>query len=231
MLLHALCNSVDRTVFWISITYLVFRFNGETELLVEILFEFIREYQPALVIMEEIDIIGRRKTGEESDVERRLKSEFTRQLDLMFESSDKIAFVATSNSPWDLDVTFLRRFERRILIPLPSETDRLALIADRLKEAVPLTEPQLKGLAKCTQGFNSFEILNLINEVFIENCKAEASRVTDALFKKKFKNYNPSVPAKVMNHFIRHLKKIGDAEQLKEIDNELYESPSCDYIV
>lgn len=231
MLLHALANSVNRTVFWISITYLVFRFNGETELLVEILFEFIREYQPALVVMEEIDVIGRRKTGEESDVERRLKSEFIRQLDSLLDSSDKIAFVATTNSPWDLDVTFLRRFERRILVPLPSEGDRCALIGDRLKDAVPLTPLQLRGLAKCTRGFNSFEILNLINEVFIENCHSEPGAVTDALFKRKFKNYNPSVSAKVFNHFVRQLKKIGDAEQLKEVDSELYENPSCDYIV
>lgn len=231
MLLHALANAVDRTVFWISITYLVLRFNGETELLVEILFEFIKEYQPALVIMEEIEVIGRRKTGEETDVERRLKSEFLRQLDSLFDGSEKIAFVATTNSPWELDATFLRRFERRILVPLPSEVDRLALITDRFKDALKFSQSQLKGLAKCTRGFSSFEILNLINEVFIENCKVDVNTLTDAVFKKKFKNYNPAVPAKVMSHFVRQLKKIGDSEQLKEIDFELYESPSCDYIV
>ena len=114
MMLHALANSTDRTVFWLSITYLVLRFNGETELLVEILFEFIKEFQPALVVMEEIDVVGRRKTEHETDVERRLKSEFLRQLDLLLEGNDKISFVATTNVPWELDVTFLRRFERRL---------------------------------------------------------------------------------------------------------------------
>lgn len=231
MLLHALANSIDRTVFWISITYLVLRFNGETELLVEILFEFIKEYQPALIIMEEIDVVGRKKMTEETDFERRFKSEFLRQLDALLESSDKISFVATTNAPWELDSTFLRRFERRILIPLPSQVDRFGLIVNRLKSSGTLTEENLQNLSKITRGFSSFEILNLINEVFIENFQNEGISLTELTFKRKFKNYTPSVSPKVMSHFIRHLKKIGDSEQVKEIDEDLYESSSCDYIV
>ena len=232
MLLHALANAVDRTVFWISITYLVLRFNGETELLVEILFEFIKEYQPALVLMEEIDVIGRKKAVEENDFERRLKSEFLRQLDALLDQPDnRVAFVATTNAPWELDATFLRRFERKILIPLPSEEDRFQLVSERLRGALSLSENQLRGLAKCTRGFSNFEILNLINEVFIESCQLEGVQLSDVSFRKKFKSYSPAVSPKVMNHFIRHLKKIGDNEQLKEIDEDLYESSTCDYIV
>lgn len=231
MMLHALANSTDRTVFWLSITYLVLRFNGETELLVEILFEFIKEFQPALVVMEEIDVVGRRKTEHETDVERRLKSEFLRQLDLLLEGNDKISFVATTNVPWELDVTFLRRFERRLFLPLPSEVDRTSLIADRFKDVLVLEPQQLRSLAKATKGFSSYEILNLINEVFIESCHCEGSPATDVSFKKKFKNYCPSVSTKAMSHFVRQLKKIGDAEQLKEVDPELYETQANDYYV
>lgn len=230
-MLHALANATDRTVFWLSITYLVLRFHGETELLVEILFEFIKEFQPALVVMEEIDVVGRRKTDQESDVERRLKSEFLRQLDLLLEGSDRICFVATTNVPWELDATFLRRFERRLFLPLPSEADRVALLTDRFKDALSFEPPQLRSLAKATRGFSSFEILNLVNEVFLESCHSDARPPTDATFKKKFRNYAPSVSTKVMSHFVRQLKKIGDAEQLKEIDPELYENPGIDYIV
>jgi len=231
MLLHALANATDRTVFWLSITYLVMRFNGETELLVEILFEFIREFQPALVVMEEIDVIGRRKTDQETDVERRLKSEFLRQLDLLLEGPERISFVATTNVPWELDATFLRRFERRLVLPLPSEIDRITLITDRFQGALELDASQLRHLAKATRGFSSYEILNLINEVFIESCHSQGPPVTDATFKKKFRNYCPSVSTKAMSHFVRQLKKIGDAEQLKEIDPELYDNPTSDYIV
>lgn len=231
MLLHALANATDRTVFWLSITYLVMRFNGETELLVEILFEFIREFQPALVVMEEIDVVGRRKTDQETDVERRLKSEFLRQLDLLLEGPERISFVATTNVPWELDATFLRRFERRLFLPLPSEVDRLALITDRFQGALDLDPTQLRNLSKATRGFSSYEILNLINEVFIESCHSQGSPVTDVTFKKKFRNYCPSVSTKAMSHFVRQLKKIGDAEQLKEVDPELYDNPTSDYIV
>lgn len=230
MLLHALANAVNHTVFMISITYLVLRFNGETELLVEILFEFIKEFQPALILMEEIDVVGRRRTDAETDLERRLKSEFLRQLDLILEGEDKIAFVATTNVPGEVDPTFLRRFERRLLCPLPSEADRLALITDRLTGTIELDSSQLRGLAKVSRGFSCCEILNLINEVFIESCKPDSKPVTEASFKRKFKNYNPNVSSKNMSYFVRQLKKIGDSDQIKEIDPDLYESSTCDYI-
>ena len=231
MMLHAMANATDRTVFCLSITYLVLRFQGETELLVEILFEFIKEFQPALVLMEEIDVVGRRKTEHESDVERRLKSEFLRQLDLLLEGNEKICFVATTSLPWELDPTFLRRFERRILLPLPSEIDRLELLTHRFNDALVLEPSQLRSLAKATRGFSSYEILNLVNEVFLESVHSDPTSLTDLSFKKKFRNFTPSVSTKVMSAFIRQLKKIGDAEQLKEIDSELYDNPSMDYIV
>ena len=81
------------------------------------------------------------------------------------------------------------------------------------------------------KGFSSFEILNLINEVFIDNCQNQETILTEISFKKKFKNYTPAVSAKIMNHFVKHVKKIGDSEQLKEIDSNLFENLTVDYIV
>lgn len=49
---------------------------GESEKLIELLFEIAKEYQPSLIVMEEVDSIGRQRTSKESDTERRLKVEF-----------------------------------------------------------------------------------------------------------------------------------------------------------
>jgi len=42
--------------------------------------------------------------------------------------------LAATNRPWDLDEALIRRLERRIYIPLPSETGRLQLFKIHLRD-------------------------------------------------------------------------------------------------
>ena len=76
MLIDALIWQTNRTVFRVSISNLVSRFMGDSEKMIETLFEMAREYQPSLIIMEEVDCIGRKRTVNEIDAERRLKIQF-----------------------------------------------------------------------------------------------------------------------------------------------------------
>lgn len=41
--------------------------------------------------------------------------------------NEKIYILATTNMPWELDVAVLRRFERRVLLPLPKKESRLEI--------------------------------------------------------------------------------------------------------
>ena len=91
---------------------------GETEKLIEALFELAKEHQPSLVVLEEVDSIGRIRNSQENDAERRLKIEFLTQLDGIADCEEDVIFLGTTNLPWDLDVAFLRRFERKIFVPL-----------------------------------------------------------------------------------------------------------------
>lgn len=45
------------------------------------LFELAREYAPSIILIDEMDSLGRRRTGNESETERRIKTEFLRQMD------------------------------------------------------------------------------------------------------------------------------------------------------
>lgn len=54
---------------------------GESEKMIEVLFELAKEHQPSLIVMEEVDSIGRQRNSKENDAERRLKVEFLKQLD------------------------------------------------------------------------------------------------------------------------------------------------------
>lgn len=85
MLMKTLSTQTDRTVFWVSITTLISKFSGESEKMVEVLFDMAREYQPSVVVIEEVDSIGRIRKKSEKDSERRFKIEFLKQMDLIAE--------------------------------------------------------------------------------------------------------------------------------------------------
>lgn len=86
--------------------------------MIEILFDLAREHQPSLIVMEEVDSIGRKRSIKENDAERRLKIEFLKQLDLVSTQDEDVGFIGTTNLPWELDMAFLRRFERKIFMGL-----------------------------------------------------------------------------------------------------------------
>mmetsp|Transcript_27783 Transcript_27783/g.20165 ORF Transcript_27783/g.20165 Transcript_27783/m.20165 type:complete len:91 (+) Transcript_27783:1041-1313(+) len=88
------------------------------------LFELAREHSPSIILIDEMDSLGRRRTGNESETERRIKTEFLRQMDNIRKMDEQVSVFATTNMPWELDIAALRRFERRILVPMPNKKTR-----------------------------------------------------------------------------------------------------------
>lgn len=83
-----------------------------------------REKSPSIIIIDEMDSIGRKRSCHESETERRIKTEFLKQLDgkklyfmnLLMDFSgisggnDGVYVLATTNMPWELDIACLRRY-------------------------------------------------------------------------------------------------------------------------
>jgi len=67
-----------------------------------------------------MDSLGRTRTGNESETERRIKSEFLKQMDKIRRIPERVSVFATTNMPWEMDIAALRRFERKILVPMPN---------------------------------------------------------------------------------------------------------------
>lgn len=88
------------------------------------LFELAIEHAPSIILIDEMDSLGRRRTGNESETERRIKTEFLRQMDQIKRIQQNVSVFATTNMPWELDIAALRRFEKRILVPMPNTDDR-----------------------------------------------------------------------------------------------------------
>ena len=120
MLALSVCHHAKSTCFWVSLADITSKFIGESEKLLNMLFELAREESPSIILIDEMDSLGRTRTGNESETERRIKTEFLKQMDKIRTIPERVSVFATTNMPWELDIAALRRFERKILVPMPN---------------------------------------------------------------------------------------------------------------
>lgn len=73
-----MCHHSNATCFWVSVSDITSKYIGESEQRLILLFELAREHAPSIILIDEMDSLGRRRTGNESETERRIKTEFLR---------------------------------------------------------------------------------------------------------------------------------------------------------
>lgn len=82
-----------------------------------------------MVFIDEIDSVCRRRSTHEEEHTRRVKTELLRQMEGVDTAGPtegggdrEIFLLCATNCPWELDPAFLRRFQKRIFIPLPGKS-------------------------------------------------------------------------------------------------------------
>jgi vacuolar protein-sorting-associated protein 4 len=185
MLAQAVCNEVNATAFWVSLADVTSKFIGESEKLLRMLFEMAREHSPAIIVIDEMDSIGRKRNGSESETERRIKTEFLRQMDGINSGADKVYVLATTNMPWELDIAALRRFERRILLPIPDIQAREEIIRLHMGENHTLTAEDFKTLAQQTEGYSGSDLSTVVNEALMRPVRVLQQSTFYTVMKKK----------------------------------------------
>lgn len=159
------------------------RYAGGGVSLVKEIFRTARSVAPSVILIDELDYIGR-KRGEErgGGLETDRSAALTQLLAEMdgFNPTEGVVVIATTNRPDILDKALLRpgRFDRRVNVPLPDVQGRLQILkkhAERLAVEPPndrrLTGPingtrevDWPGWAKRTAGFSGADLAGLVNE-------------------------------------------------------------------
>lgn len=111
-----------------------------------------------------MDSLGRTRTGNESETERRIKTEFLKQMDKIRTMPESVSVFATTNMPWELDIAALRRFERKILVPMPNVDVRKKIMQLHSGMHHDLTETDFEYLAKHTEGHSGSDLSTLVND-------------------------------------------------------------------
>jgi SpoVK/Ycf46/Vps4 family AAA+-type ATPase len=123
--------------------------------------------------------------------------------------------IGATNKPWDLDWAFIRRFQKRILVPLPDHHTRLMMLKLYTGNLGISPDVDLHELARLSEGFSGSDIrdvcqsaqLNLIGE-FFESGKAmdkeaKPRSITMIDFRKIFEARKPSVSLDMLSLYNR----------------------------
>lgn len=91
----------------------------------------------------------------------RLKTELMCQISKM-ENVENMFLICATNCPWDLDSAFLRRFQKRIYVPLPNGKDRYELFKLFTKNTSLGNINDFSDLVEKTDGFSGSDLSSIV---------------------------------------------------------------------
>ncbi|MGM0404407.1 MAG: ATP-dependent zinc metalloprotease FtsH [Thermodesulfobacteriota bacterium] len=132
------------------------------------LFADAKKNAPSIIFIDELDAIGRRRgagVGGGHDEREQTLNQMLSEMD-GFESSHDVIVMSATNRPDVLDRALLRpgRFDRRIVVELPTAKDRREIIDVYIKNKQLADDVDLDRLARGTPGFSGADIKNVLNE-------------------------------------------------------------------
>ncbi|MBM3692674.1 MAG: ATP-dependent zinc metalloprotease FtsH [Actinobacteria bacterium] len=132
------------------------------------LFQTARKQAPAIIFVDEIDSIGRKRgagLGGGHDEREQTLNQMLAEMD-GFEATEGIVMMAATNRPDVLDPALLRpgRFDRQIVVPLPTQDERVAILRVHLENKKVSDDVDIDIVARGTPGMSGADLANLVNE-------------------------------------------------------------------
>src|SRR4051812_23938157 len=132
------------------------------------LFQSARKMGRAIIFIDEIDSIGRKRgagLGGGHDEREQTLNQMLAEMD-GFETSEGIVILAATNRPDILDPALLRpgRFDRQLVVPLPEAEERLSILKVHSRDKRMGPDVDLDIMARATPGMSGADLANLVNE-------------------------------------------------------------------
>ena len=132
------------------------------------LFENAKKAAPAIIFIDEIDAVGRRRRtgmGGGNDEREQTLNQILIEMD-GFEGSEGVIILASTNRSDVLDPALLRsgRFDRKILVGAPDVKGREAILNVHARNKPLAKNVDLKAIAQQTPGYVGADLENLLNE-------------------------------------------------------------------
>jgi cell division protease FtsH len=186
LMAKAVAGEAGVPFFSISGSEFVEMFVGVGASRVRDLFKRAREQSPAVIFVDEIDAVGRRRgvgLGGGNDEREQTLNQILVEMD-GFGTDTNIIVVAATNRPDVLDPALLRpgRFDRKVILDRPDVNAREAILAVHSKGKPLAAGIKLGDLAKLTPGFVGADLENLVNEAAILAARRNKSEIEQEEF-------------------------------------------------
>jgi len=206
----AVATEIDASFISVDAASIMSKWLGEGERNVAKLFDSARKSanngKPSIIFVDELDSLMGRHSSEVGG-EVRVRNQFLKEMDGVLEKGKKIhAYViGATNRPWDLDWPFIRRFQKRILVPLPDHHSRLQMFKLYTSNLLLGPDVDLHELARLSEGFSGSDIrdtvqsahLKVIGDFFesgqASNKKAKPRPISMKDFRQILEDRKPSV--------------------------------------
>ena len=170
LLASAVATEIEAVFYCVDAASLMSKWLGESEKNVAQLFKEARGFaskgQPAIIFIDEIDSIIGKRTSEVGG-EARTKNQLLKEMDGLLDKNRNLHLyvIGATNKPWILDEAFIRRFQKRIYVPLPDVDARLEMFRIYSRNLRLASDVDFAKLARLTEGRTGSDIRDIFQAV------------------------------------------------------------------
>ncbi len=168
LLARAVAGEAGVPFFSISASEFVEMFVGVGASRVRSLFEEAKTAAPAIIFIDELDAVGRRRgagLGHANDEREQTLNQLLVEMD-GFDERHEVIVLAATNRPDVLDPALLRpgRFDREVMVGLPDRPAREGILRIHSRKLMVGPDVDISVLARSTTGMSGADLANLCNE-------------------------------------------------------------------
>ena len=184
LLAKAVAGEAGVPFFSISGSDFVEMFVGVGASRVRSLFEDAKKAERAIIFIDEIDAVGRRRgagMGGGHDEREQTLNQLLVEMD-GFGPNEGVIVIAATNRVDILDPALLRpgRFDRRVAVSRPDIKGRADILKVHAKNKPLEDDVDLKEIAKITPGYTGADLANLLNEAALLAARRNAKKISKA---------------------------------------------------
>ncbi len=220
LLAAATASEIESYFITVDAASIMSKWLGEGERNVAKLFNSARKLlekdaKSVIVFIDELDsILGSRSNEVGGEV--RVRNQFLKEMDGVSDKGKHIHLyvIGATNKPWSLDWPFLRRFQKRIYVPLPDIKSRTQMLKQYTAPLKMDVELKLDDPAKITEGYSGSDMrdicqsvqLRVVTELFekegSENKEVQPRAINIEDFKEVLRSRRPSVSQEMLRAYV-----------------------------
>ncbi|MCS7125890.1 MAG: AAA family ATPase [Aigarchaeota archaeon] len=224
MLAAAAANEIDAVFMQVDASMIMSKWLGESEKNIAAIFEDARRYEregrPVIILIDEVDSLTAYRENEVGG-EARARNQLLKEMDGLQDKGriPRIYVIAATNKPWILDDPFIRRFQKRIYIPLPDYEARLNMFKHYTKRLDLEDDVDFRELARMTEGYSGADIYNIsmeaqlrvVSEFFEKGGRDRPRKIGMRDFYEIIKKTNPSIETDSLKKILEWARKFSSA--------------------